>query len=124
MSKRRTVTDSLSMEQSRQVLDSMEDLTAIGVALSKEKDINRLLEAIVDAAKHITHADGGTLYRKRDDDTLSFEILRTDSLDLKMGGTTNTPIPFYPIQLYRPEDGAPNNSMVASYCALTGETVN
>ena len=37
------------------------ELLRIGVALSRERDINRLLEAILIAAKDITNADGGTL---------------------------------------------------------------
>ena len=38
------------------------ELNQIGVALSQEKDLNRLLELILIAAKKITNADGGTLY--------------------------------------------------------------
>jgi HD-GYP domain-containing protein (c-di-GMP phosphodiesterase class II) len=100
----------------------LEQLNAIGASLSKERDINRLLEAILTAAKSITRADGGTLYRFTDDRTLRFEIVRTTSLKYYLGGTTGNPVPFYPIQLYR--DGKPNHSMVAAYAALTGKTVN
>jgi hypothetical protein len=42
-------------------LRRLERLNAIGAALSKERDIDRLLENILVAAKTITHADGGTL---------------------------------------------------------------
>ena len=41
----------------------LEELNSIGVSLSKEKDTTRLLEKILIAAKSITNADGGTLYR-------------------------------------------------------------
>ena len=40
-----------------------EQLNAIGASLSSERNIDRLLENILLAAKAITHADGGTLYR-------------------------------------------------------------
>ena len=100
----------------------LEQLNAIGASLSAERDINRLLEAILTAAKTITRADGGTLYRVTEERTLRFEIMRTSSLKYYLGGTTGNPIPFYPIQLYR--DGKPNHSMVAAYAALTGKTVN
>src|SRR5204863_4740560 len=100
----------------------LEQLNAIGASLSAERDINRLLESILAAAKTITRADGGTLYRVADDKTLRFEIVRTSSLKYYLGGTTGNPVPFYPIQLYK--DGKPNNSMVAAYAALTGKTVN
>jgi HD-GYP domain-containing protein (c-di-GMP phosphodiesterase class II) len=100
----------------------LEQLNAIGASLSAERDIDRLLEAILAAAKTITRADGGTLYRLTEDKTLRFEIVRTTSLKYYLGGTTGNPVPFYPIQLYK--DGKPNHGMVAAYAALTGETVN
>jgi HD-GYP domain-containing protein (c-di-GMP phosphodiesterase class II) len=100
----------------------LEQLNAIGASLSAERNIDRLLEAILTAAKTITRADGGTLYRVTEERTLRFEIVRTSSLRYYLGGTTGNPVPFYPIQLYK--DGRPNQSMVAAYAALTGKTVN
>ena len=100
----------------------LEQLNAIGASLSAERDIHRLLETILTAAKTITRADGGTLYRLTDEKTLRFEIVRTSSLKYYLGGTTGNPVPFYPIQLYK--DGRPNHGMVAAYSALTGKTVN
>jgi len=104
------------------VVQRLEQLNAIGASLSAERDINRLLETILTAAKSITRADGGTLYRVADDRTLRFEIMRTSSLKYYLGGTTGNAVPFYPIQLYM--DGKPNHSMIAAHVALTGETVN
>jgi HD-GYP domain-containing protein (c-di-GMP phosphodiesterase class II) len=100
----------------------LEQLNQIGASLSAERDINRLLEAILTAAKSITRADGGSLYRVTDDNTLRFEIVRTSSLKYYLGGTSGNPVPFYPIQLYK--DGRPNHSMVAAHAAVTGKTVN
>jgi HD-GYP domain-containing protein (c-di-GMP phosphodiesterase class II) len=100
----------------------LEQLNLIGASLSAERDINRLLELILAAAKSITGADGGTLYRVAEDKTLRFEIVRTSSLKYYLGGTSGNPVPFYPIQLYK--DGNPNHSMVAAHAALTGKTVN
>ena len=104
------------------VVQRLEQLNAIGASLSAERDINRLLETILTAAKSITRADGGTLYRVADDRTLRFEIMRTSSLKYYLGGTTGNAVPFYPIQLYK--DGKPNHNMIAAYVALTGNTVN
>jgi HD-GYP domain-containing protein (c-di-GMP phosphodiesterase class II) len=102
----------------------LEKLNAIGIALSSERDINRLLEIILVAAKDITHADGGTLYRMTEDgEQLRFEIMRTDSLHIALGGTTGNPISFPPLPLHN-KQGEPNNSMVAVYAALHDETVN
>ena len=104
------------------LIQRLEQLNAIGASLSAERDTNRLLESILTAAKSITGADGGTLYRVTEDKTLRFEIMRTTSLKYYLGGTSGNPIPFYPIQLYK--DGKPNHGMVAAYTALTGRTVN
>ena len=104
------------------LVQRLEELNAIGASLSAERDINRLLEAILAAAKAITRADGGTLYRLTEERTLRFEIMRTTSLKFHLGGTTGNPIPFYPIKLYK--DGKPNHEMVAAHSALTGSTVN
>mgnify|MGYP001426154343 CR=1 FL=1 len=102
----------------------LEELNAVGISLSREKNTNRLLEAILVAAKKITNADGGTLYRVDTEKNLVyFEILRTDSLQIAMGGTTGVDVPFYPVRLYD-ESGAPNNSMVVAYSVLRDETVN
>ena len=104
----------------------LKKLNAIGIALSKEQGITRLLETILVAAKNITNADGGTIYLMEGEGTeriLKFEIIRTDSLHIAMGGTTGEPIPFYPVKLTG-EDGKPNNSMVVAYAALHDCTVN
>jgi HD-GYP domain-containing protein (c-di-GMP phosphodiesterase class II) len=98
------------------------ELNEIGIRLSREKDTDRLLEAILVAAKTITNADGGTLYRKYENE-LRFAIMRTDSLGIAMGGTTGKAIPFAPVQLYD-EEGRPNNSMVVAYSVLHDQTVN
>jgi HD-GYP domain-containing protein (c-di-GMP phosphodiesterase class II) len=103
-------------------LSRLEYLNAIGIALSQESDLDKLLETILIAAKNLTRADGGTLYRLVED-SLKFEIVRNDSLDIAMGGTSGTPVPFYPIPLHDRE-GKPNHSMVAAYAALTHDTVN
>ena len=100
------------------------ELLRIGVALSKERDINRLLEAILIAAKDITNADGGTLYRMTDDhQSLRFEIMRNDSLGIAMGGTSGANIPFYPVNLFDKE-GKPVLSMVAAYAVHHDRSVN
>lgn len=101
----------------------LSELNAIGIALSAEKDHNRLLEMILLRAKEMTHADGGTLYSRTEDDRLQFEIMHTDSLSIHMGGTSGEPIPFYPIRLYK-EDGEPNLHNVAACAVLQNKTIN
>jgi HD-GYP domain-containing protein (c-di-GMP phosphodiesterase class II) len=107
---------------SERLFKSLEYLNAVGIALSQEKDINSLLQNILTAAKNLTNADGGTLYLI-DEGKLKFEIVLNESLNIRMGGTTGNPVPFYPIPLKHP-DGTENNGMVAAYVALHHQTVN
>lgn len=112
------------MTQPNPLLSRLEELNAIGIALSRERDTNRLLENILVAAKRITNADAGTLYLvEPEHKLLRFEIMRTDTLGIAMGGTTGKHIPFQPIHLVG-EDGRPNHEMVVAHAALTGETIN
>lgn len=106
------------------LLHRLKDLNEIGIALSRQHDLNGLLETILVAAKRITNADAGTLYRVENErQVLRFEILRNDTFNTAMGGTSGVQITFDPIPLYD-ETGNPNHAMVVSHAALTGETVN
>lgn len=112
------------MDSVNDLLGRLEQLNEIGAALSRERDITCLLESILVAAKTITHADGGTLYRISEDGrTLRFEILRTDSLHLTMGGSSGGEISLPNLSLYDVQ-GAPNDSLVATYAAIHKQTVN
>jgi len=101
----------------------LKEITDIGIALSAEKDHNRLLEMILHKAKQITGADGGSLYISTEDKKLKFEIILTDSLAIHMGGTSGRPIDFQPISLYD-DQGKPNHHMVAAWAAISNRTVN
>jgi HD-GYP domain-containing protein (c-di-GMP phosphodiesterase class II) len=103
--------------------DRVNQLTQIGVALSKETNIQRLLETILLVAKHITNADGGTIYRVTEDRSLKFEIVHTDSLGLAMGGTTGVEIPFYPVRLYD-KNNHPITSNVVAYAYHHDKSLN
>ena len=98
-------------------------LTSIGLALSAEKNISKLLEIIVDESRELSNADGGTLYIVDDDKKhLRFEIMQNDTMKTRMGGTSGVEISLPKVPLYI--DGKPNHSNVSSYTALTGEPVN
>lgn len=112
------------MHSTDKLLHRLKELNEIGIALSRQRDTNSLMETILEAAKRITNADAGTLYlHEQEQRVLRFEILRNDTLNTAMGGTGGVPISFYPVQLYD-EDGNPNHAMVVSHSALSGETVN
>ncbi len=102
---------------------SFKKLIEIGIALSAERQPNRLMERILIEAKAMTGADGGSLYIRTESDTLKFEIIRTESLGLAQGGTTGIPISLPDVPLYGP-DKLPNCQNIASHTALTGKTVN
>ncbi len=94
----------------------------IGVALSAEKDFNRLLETLVVEAQSVTHADAGSLYLL-EDNVLKFVIMRNTSLNVSMGGTTGNLMAFKPVRLYN-EDGSENRANVASHAALNHKRIN
>lgn len=99
------------------------ELNAIGIALSAEKDHDRLMEMILVRAREITNADGGTLYTRGEDQSLRFEIMHTESLGIKKGGKSGEPIELPPIPLYN-DDGEANSHNVAACAAIQGKTFN
>ena len=111
------------MSDQQKLLARLERLNRIGVALSAEHDIPRLLEMILLGAKEITNADGGTVYTVTEQRQLKFEIMRTDSLGLELGGTTGKDAAFAPLPLYL-EDGSPNLNMIAAYAVIKDCTIN
>ena len=105
-------------------MDLVEKLTEIGLALSGETRLERLLEMIVDEARVLTKADAGTLYIvNKEARKLEFSITQNDSMNVRIGGTSNMKSSLPPVPLYT-SDNIPNKSHVSAYCALTGETVN
>ena len=111
-------------EHDRPIFQRLEQLNAIGAALSSERNIDRLLESILLAAKKITHADGGTLYLVSEDGQgLHFAIMHNDTLGITLGGTSGNRIDFHDLPFTNAQ-GKPNNAMVAVYSAIHGETVN
>ena len=62
--------------------------------------------------------------RRRSREMLRFAILRNDTLGIAMGGSSGVEITLPRLPLYDAETGEPNRKNVASYAALTGNTVN
>ena len=112
------------MDQSlNNIPDLLRELNEIGIALSAEKDHDRLLELILVKAMDITNSDGGTLYVCTNEKSLKFEILHNHSLALHKGGTSGEEILLPPISLYD-DEGNTNNKMVAAYAVNSAQTVN
>ena len=85
----------------------------IGISLSSEKDLNRLLEKILSKVMELVHCDAGTLYLL-DNDVLKFKIMRNDTMKTYEGGDGKDPkLP--PVKLSREN--------VCSFSLLEGRTV-
>ncbi|MBN1106944.1 MAG: GAF domain-containing protein [Deltaproteobacteria bacterium] len=117
-----TVVDQVTLYAENQI-SKIRRLTQIGLALTAEKNIDKLLEMIVDEARSLCRADAGTLYLlDREEQLLQFRIFQNDSLGIRIGGTSGDEIPFPSIAMVK--DGAPNYFNVSSYAALSGKSVN
>jgi HD-GYP domain-containing protein (c-di-GMP phosphodiesterase class II) len=104
-------------------IERLQVLFKVGVALSAEKNRDRLMELILLEAKKLCNADGGTLYI-RDEQELSFEIMRSDTLGIALGGTTGEPIRLQPLPLCDPTTGAQNLHNVATAAANLKRSFN
>jgi signal transduction histidine kinase len=99
----------------KNLLDKLTKLTDIGLALSAERNLDILLEMIMDESRNFTYADGGTLYIL-ENNKLHYKIFQNETLGIRMGGNNATPIPFPPLEM--------DPANVSSHVALTGETIN
>lgn len=102
-----------------------ERLIEIGAALASERELDVLLEKIVDEARHFTRADGGTLFIVEEDTRLRWAIVQNESMGIRHGGATSAPLDasvFQPIPLYLRHE--PQLQNVAAYVVHRRETVN
>jgi phosphoserine phosphatase RsbU/P len=103
--------------------DLIRVILPIGIALSAEKDFDRLLESILIQAKSVCNADGGTLYLS-EDNRLKSTIMHNDSLNITIGGAMVEKMPYLMVPLYEETTREPNYHNIASYVALCGRSVN
>ncbi len=99
----------------------LERMIGLGIAMSGERDADRLLETIMIGAKEIAGAEGSTLFLRTGRETLRFMIVHNDPLGLRLGsqdadaGLTDVP-------LFDP-DGAPNRDNVVSTAVHEKRTI-
>ncbi|UMZ74962.1 HD family phosphohydrolase [Natranaerofaba carboxydovora] len=98
-----------------EVEKQLKNFLSIGIALSAEKDHNKLMEMILNEARRITGADAGTLYLAKENE-LSIEIIHNDTMNTYKGGTSNEEADLPPVPLEK--------EYVSGYVALTGKSVN
>ena len=94
--------------------DDIRKILNVGVLLSSERNLNRLLEKILISVMEISHCDAGTLYLLNQD-RLHFTIMRNDTLKVYEGGDGERPdIP--PVQL--------SSENVCALALIEGRTIN
>ena len=102
---------------------NLHELNEIGIALSTEKNIERLLEMILQKAQQITHADAGILFTKHElEEAYVQRVRHCDSLNIHVGGTTGEPTYGFPIELVR--NGKPNTHSLTAMCAISMKSHN
>jgi CHASE3 domain sensor protein len=113
-------------KEKRRADDLLEVVIPIGVELSTERDFNRLLEKMLVEAKDFCNADAGTLYLIEGNE-LRFVIVRNDSRNIAMGGTTGNPVNYPPLILNTPmSDDTPSIAYfaIATQVAMSGISSN
>ena len=96
--------------------ERLEALNKIGVALSGETNLSRLLELIVKETRHFTNADAGSLYLVDDDSNcLNFEVAQNDTLSKSADLKPET---------FKPYSIPVTRNSIAGYVAITGEALN
>ena len=99
-------------------------LNQIGIALSSEKNILKLLEMILGESRDLTNCDAGTFYRiNKNKKKLLFTVVHNDSMKEYSGGTSGDQPSFPPVELYN-NDGSPNLNAVSSYVFHKSEVVS
>jgi HD-GYP domain-containing protein (c-di-GMP phosphodiesterase class II) len=92
----------------------LREISDASLAISSERDIDRLLEMILTKVQALTRSDGGILYLlNKEEKTLEFKAVQYLSLGIRMGGADGEPILWEPLPLYTPE-GQPGTHMAAA----------
>lgn len=94
--------------------EQIEKLNQIGIALSSEIHLEKLLELIVFEARQFTGADAGSLYIIDHEDTLYFHVSQNDTLSRRPGPSAG--FKPYPIPL--------STESIAGHVAINGEILN
>lgn len=99
----------------RGVTERLKQLITIGIALTSERELSRLLERIVAEARHFTNAEMGALFL-RDGDVLRFGVAQVDTGCDRAAGWVAGPVPS--------EALTRTPLSLAGYVALNGQFVN
>jgi len=98
----------------------LEELNAIGIRLSAERDVDALFALILSLARAITHSDAGSIYLVEEPDGMSrrlrFQLSQNDSVSVaaNYSGGAHTAAAHVPV----------DEESIAGHVALTGETIH
>ena len=92
----------------------LQALLDISIALSAEKDYNKLFNMIITKSMEISNCDAGTLYLLKDD-KLEFKIMKTLSMGYDRG-SDGSPIDMPPVEL--------KEGNVCAYSVIHRETLS
>ena len=99
-------------------------LNQIGIALSSEKNILKLLEMILAESRDFTNCDAGTFYRlSKNKKFLNFTVMHNDTMKEYSGGTSGITPSLPAVNLFN-DNGDPNLTNVSSYVYHNKEVIN
>ncbi len=103
-------------------IQHFKNLTNIGIALSVEKDTDKVFDLILEEALLFTNADGATIYTLSEDKKkLDFKLVYNSTMDIIMGGKHSEIT--WPSLVLKDEDGRESLINMATYAANTGKAV-
>ena len=110
---------------SREIVQRLQRLQAIGAALSSETDLGKLLSMILNESRHLLHADSGSIFIREDDVEIIPEATAADEIHkitrylvLKVAQNDSITFPFKEMRL--PFD----EKTIAGHVATCGEILN
>ena len=103
-------------------IQHFKNLTNIGIALSIEKDTDKVFDLILEEALLFTNADGATIYTLSEDrNKLDFKLVYNRTMNIIMGGKHSEIT--WPSLVLKDENGEVSLKNMASYAANTGKAV-
>ena len=99
------------------LVKKIKELNKIGISLTAQRDLDKLLKLILTKAKEFSNSDAGTLYLI-ENNQLHFRVTQNNQLN-----KNHADVDWPSIELYR-ENGEKNLGLTVTLCALTSMIIN
>ncbi len=97
-------------------LPAVQELISSSISLSRERNLNRLLNKIVRSARRLCHADAGSIYILDGTKTqLHLEVFQSETATISISALP-------PVSLFIEKQ--PNMANICCYCAFSGKVIN